>query len=60
MCCICSSCKDAVSFHSSSLATLAAFPVAILVGVPERRGGVRIRDPSTNFGRGGGWGGVNP
>ena len=37
------SCKDVDTFHSSSLWTLAALPVAILVGVPEFRGGVRTR-----------------
>ena len=48
------SCKEVETFHSSSLGALAALPVAILVGVPVRRGGVRTRDPSTNFGRGAG------
>ena len=37
-----------------SLGALAALPVAIRVGVPVRRRGVRTRHPSTNFGRGGG------
>ena len=54
--CACSSCKDAVSFHSSSPGTLAAFPVAILVGVPERRGGFEPGTPLPILAAGGGGG----
>ena len=39
------SCKEVETFHFSPLWTLTALPVAILVGT---------RDPSTNFGHGGG------
>ena len=45
--------EEVETVYFSFLGTLAP-PVATPFGVPARRGGVRTRDSSANFGRGGG------